>query len=48
MSASSDLAVAEGRGSVTDVPDLPDGFTHRFTSHLGPCLDEAKEAAAHG
>jgi pimeloyl-ACP methyl ester carboxylesterase len=33
MSAPTDLPIADGRGSVTDVPDLPEGFTDTFTSH---------------
>jgi pimeloyl-ACP methyl ester carboxylesterase len=32
MTASSDLREATGRGSVSDVPELPEGFTDTFTS----------------
>ena len=33
-SASIQLPVAEGRGSVSDVPSLPDGFTDTFSSRF--------------
>ena len=33
-SASIQLPVAEGRGSVSDVPTLPEGFTDTFSSHF--------------
>ena len=32
MTDITDLPVAEGRGSVSDVPELPEGFTDTFTS----------------
>lgn len=33
MTASHGLPIAEGRGSVSDVPELPEGFADTFTSH---------------